>query len=71
VTDPVLIALVAACARGLVRMAAALTQWLVLRAWTDLVRTATIASHDMEITERSPRECSRSLRITVTVRSDR
>jgi hypothetical protein len=55
VADPVLIALVAACARGLVRLAETLADWIAIRARIELARIAAAAPPGTEVVEQDRR----------------
>jgi hypothetical protein len=52
VTDPVVIVLVAGCARGVAQLAEALAQRIVLRACAELVRVVAAAPGCAEVAER-------------------
>lgn len=53
-SDPVLMVTIAMCARSVVPLAAALTQWIALRARIELARIAAAAPPGTEIVEQNP-----------------
>ncbi len=55
VSDPVLIVMVAVCARGVVRLAEAMAVWIALRARIELARIAAAAPPGTEVVEQDRR----------------